>query len=62
MKQRTYHAEVILKDSIEELTYVDLDVTDRMLIFYFEDEGSLGVQGFNLDLVERFKTTEVTLH
>lgn len=59
MKQRTYHAEVILKDSIEELTYVDLDVTDRMLIFYFEDER---MQGFNLDLVEQFKTTEVTLH
>lgn len=59
MKQRTYHAEVILKDSIEELTYVDLDVTDRMLIFYFEDES---MQGFNLDLVEQFKTTEVTLH
>lgn len=59
MKQRTYHAEVILKDSIEELTYVDLDVTDRMLIFYFEDET---MQGFNLDLVEQFKTTEVTLH
>lgn len=59
MKQRTYHAEVILKDSIEELTYVDLAVTDRMLIFYFEDES---MQGFNLDLVEQFKTTEVTLH
>lgn len=59
MKQRTYHAEVILKDSIEELTYVDLDVTDCMLIFYFEDES---MQGFNLDLVEQFKTTEVTLH
>ena len=59
MKQRTYHAEVILKDSIEELTYVDLDVTDRMIIFYFEDES---MQGFNLDLVKQFKTTEVTLH
>lgn len=59
MKQRTYHAEVILKDSIEELTYIDLDVTDRMLVFYFEDES---MQGFNLDLVEQFKTTQVTLH